>query len=103
MGYYCDKEDCKCQHYYNHVCYIEKCTYEEAREFECDSKPDIKKIHRDNDVHETNKINAQYETRRIDDFGRVAIPKIIRRNLNLQYGDEVEMCEVDGRIFIKKK
>lgn len=42
MGYYCEKEDCKCPHYYNHVCYIEKIPIEEAKEFECDCKPEIK-------------------------------------------------------------
>lgn len=42
MGYYCEKEDCKCPHYYNHVCYINKCSIEEVRAFKCDYKPEIK-------------------------------------------------------------
>jgi hypothetical protein len=46
MGYYCEKEDCKCPHYYNHVCYINKCSIEEAKAFKCDCKPDIKDIYR---------------------------------------------------------
>lgn len=46
MGYYCRKEDCNCPHYFNHVCYIEDCSYEEAKAFECEIKPEIKETHR---------------------------------------------------------
>lgn len=48
MGYYCEKEDCKCPHYYNHVCYINKCSIEEAKAFKCDCKPEIKETDRYN-------------------------------------------------------
>ena len=40
--------------------------------------------------------------RRIDDLGRIVIPKEIRRNLNLQEGDPMEIFMVDGGVaFIK--
>lgn len=48
MGYYCEKEDCKCPHYYNHVCNINKCSFEEATTFQCDCKPEIKETDRYN-------------------------------------------------------
>lgn len=41
--------------------------------------------------------------RRIDDLGRVVIPKEIRRNMRLKEGDPLEFYfEEDGSIIIKK-
>lgn len=37
--------------------------------------------------------------RRIDDLGRVAIPKEIRRKLNIKEGDPLEIC-LDGNKVI---
>ena len=40
--------------------------------------------------------------RRIDDLGRIVIPREIRRNLHISEGDPLEICiEKDG-IFLKK-
>lgn len=41
--------------------------------------------------------------RRIDDLGRVVIPKEIRRKLNIHEGDPLEItCTNDGRVFFRK-
>ena len=41
--------------------------------------------------------------RRIDDLGRVVIPKEIRRTLRLREGTPLEICTVrDGAIILKK-
>lgn len=40
--------------------------------------------------------------RRIDDLGRVVIPKEIRRNLNIKEGDPLELW-VDGKNIVLKK
>ena len=41
--------------------------------------------------------------RRIDDIGRVVIPKEIRRICNLREGDPIEIClGEDGKIILKK-
>ena len=40
--------------------------------------------------------------RRIDDLGRVVIPKEIRRNLNIREGDPLELYTVDGGVCFKK-
>ena len=37
--------------------------------------------------------------RRVDDFGRVVIPKEIRRILNIREGDQLEIC-VDNNMVI---
>ena len=41
--------------------------------------------------------------RRIDDLGRVVIPKEIRRNMRIREGDPLEICvDRDGQIILKK-
>lgn len=41
--------------------------------------------------------------RRIDDLGRVVIPKEIRRKLNIREGDPLEITYTnDGRVFFRK-
>lgn len=41
--------------------------------------------------------------RRIDDLGRVVIPKELRRNLNIKEGDPLELFTTnDGMVFFKK-
>jgi stage V sporulation protein T len=40
--------------------------------------------------------------RRIDDLGRVVIPKEIRRSLGIKEGDPMELFVADGGIFIKR-
>lgn len=40
--------------------------------------------------------------RRIDDLGRVAIPKEIRRTLNIREGDALEIYIADGGVLYKK-
>ncbi len=40
--------------------------------------------------------------RRIDDLGRVVIPKEIRRNLHIREGDPLELYTVEGGIVFKK-
>lgn len=40
--------------------------------------------------------------RRIDDLGRVAIPKEIRRNCNIREGEPLEIFLQDGGIVFKK-
>jgi len=40
--------------------------------------------------------------RRIDDLGRVVIPKEIRRTLRIHEGDPMELCVHDGGVFLKK-
>ena len=40
--------------------------------------------------------------RRIDDLGRVTIPKEIRRNMNLNDGDALEITYTNGTVSIRK-
>lgn len=40
--------------------------------------------------------------RRIDDLGRVVIPKEIRMNMRIREGDPLEIYTADGGVFIKK-
>lgn len=40
--------------------------------------------------------------RRIDDLGRVVIPKEIRRNLHLKEGDPLELFVEDGAVIFRK-
>ena len=40
--------------------------------------------------------------RRIDDLGRVVIPKEIRRNLHLKEGDPLELFVEDGAVVFRK-
>lgn len=40
--------------------------------------------------------------RRIDDLGRVVIPKEIRRTMNLREGDPLEICTTDKGIVLTK-
>lgn len=41
--------------------------------------------------------------RRIDDLGRIVIPKEIRRNLHIREGDPLEIfLEEDGGVVLKK-
>ncbi len=42
------------------------------------------------------------EKRRIDDFGRIAIPKEIRAELGVKTGDELDIRLVAGHIIITK-
>ena len=41
-------------------------------------------------------------TRRIDDLGRIVIPKEIRKNLKIRDSDELEISVVDGKIILDK-
>ena len=41
-------------------------------------------------------------TRRIDDLGRVVIPKEIRRNLKIKDSEEVEISVIDNKIVLSK-
>jgi AbrB family looped-hinge helix DNA binding protein len=40
--------------------------------------------------------------RRIDDLGRVVIPKALRRELGIEEGDPLELCVVDGGVLFTK-
>ena len=40
--------------------------------------------------------------RRIDDLGRVAIPKEVRRNMNITEGDLLEICFDGDRLYLEK-
>lgn len=40
--------------------------------------------------------------RRIDELGRITIPKIIRQNLNLSAGTQLSISEENGGIVLKK-
>ena len=40
--------------------------------------------------------------RRIDDLGRVVIPKEIRRNCNIREGDPLEIFLQDGAVVLRK-
>lgn len=40
--------------------------------------------------------------RRIDDLGRIVIPKEIRRTMAIQEGDALEICTTDEGILIRK-
>ena len=42
------------------------------------------------------------QVRRIDDFGRIAIPKEIRKTLSIHEGDELEISRSGNTIVIKK-
>ena len=39
--------------------------------------------------------------RRIDDLGRIVIPKEIRRKLKINEGDPLEICIIDDGILLK--
>jgi len=41
-------------------------------------------------------------TRRIDDLGRIVIPKEIRKNLKIRDSDEIEISVEDGKIILNK-
>lgn len=43
------------------------------------------------------------ETRRMDDLGRVAIPKVLRQGMGVKEGDELEMVCVDGKLILAPK
>jgi len=40
--------------------------------------------------------------RRVDDLGRIVIPKEIRRTLGIKEGDPMELCIDDGVVCFKK-
>lgn len=40
--------------------------------------------------------------RRIDELGRITIPKLIRQNLNLSAGTQLSISEENGSIVLKK-
>ena len=40
--------------------------------------------------------------RRIDELGRIVIPKELRRTMRLSVGDEMEIFAVDGNLILKK-
>lgn len=40
--------------------------------------------------------------RRVDDLGRIVIPKEIRRTLRIHEGDPMELCIHEGGVFLKK-
>lgn len=41
-------------------------------------------------------------TRRIDDLGRIVIPKEIRKNLKMRESDEIEISVIDDKIVLNK-
>lgn len=41
--------------------------------------------------------------RKIDKLGRIVIPKDVRKTLNIELGDNVEISIDGGRIIIKKE
>ena len=41
-------------------------------------------------------------TRRIDELGRLVIPKEIRRNLKIKDNDQVEITVIDNKIILNK-
>ena len=41
-------------------------------------------------------------TRRIDDLGRIVIPKNIRKELGIREGEEMELFLMDDGVFFKK-
>ena len=47
---------------------------------------------------DTNKI-----VRRVDDLGRIALPKEIRRELRVKEGEQMEIYIVDGVICLKPR
>ena len=40
--------------------------------------------------------------RRIDDLGRVVIPKEVRHKMNIKEGDPVEICFDGDRLYLEK-
>lgn len=40
--------------------------------------------------------------RRIDDLGRVVVPRELRRSLQIENGDEIEIFTEEDRIILKK-
>jgi AbrB family transcriptional regulator (stage V sporulation protein T) len=51
---------------------------------------------------EDDNMKATGIVRRIDDLGRVMIPKEIRRMLRIREGDPLEIFVQDGGVFFKK-
>ena len=52
---------------------------------------------------EANKLKATGIVRRIDDLGRVVIPKEIRRTLKIREGDPLEIfTDREGEVILKK-
>ena len=41
--------------------------------------------------------------RKIDDMGRIVIPKDVRRTLGISAGDEIEISVTDGEVILKKR
>lgn len=48
-------------------------------------------------------MNNSYITRRIDDLGRVHIPREVREKLEISQGDEIELSIENGTICLRKK
>ena len=40
--------------------------------------------------------------RKIDDMGRIVIPKDVRRTLGISAGDELEVSVINGAVVLKK-
>ena len=40
--------------------------------------------------------------RKIDDLGRIVIPKDVRLTLGISAGDEIEISVTDGEVILKK-
>ena len=47
-------------------------------------------------------MEKSYITRRIDELGRLVIPKEIRRNLKIKDNDQLEINVIDNKIILKK-
>ncbi len=47
-------------------------------------------------------MEKSYITRRIDDLGRIVIPKEIRRNLKIKDNDQIEINVIDNKIVLNK-
>lgn len=43
-----------------------------------------------------------YVVRRIDDLGRIVIPKDVRKEVGIQVGDEIEIYPVGGELLLRK-
>lgn len=50
-----------------------------------------------------NKKNTEVEIRRVDDLGRVVIPKWMREKVNFEFNDELTIEVIDNDTIIIKK
>lgn len=48
-------------------------------------------------------MELKYETRHVDDLGRISIPKDLRKIANINYGDVLDIAVINGVVIMSKR